>query len=565
MKRIILVMLFLLSFSAEAAYLPPAEGKQGMVVSAEHNATQVGLQILQEGGNAVDAAVAMGYALAVVHPCCGNLGGGGFMLIHLARGKDIFVNFREKAPAHISGKLFFNPDGSLNKKKALQGYLPVGIPGTVMGLNTALKKYGSMPLKHVMRPAIDLAKNGYRLEAGDIKFLNYGLPFFKAQNNVAKIFLNHGKPYESGDVLKQPALAKTLEAISKKGSDVFYSGWIAKALVKASQENGGVLTLDDFKHYTVQLRKPIICYYRGYTVLTDPPPSSGITVCEILNIVSGYPLGKEGFHSAASAHNNIEAMRYSFADRNTFLGDPDFVHNPIRKLLSLDYAQFIREKIQPNKAGNSKALGIQISFAREKPNTTQYTVTDKYGNAVSTTVTLNGFFGSKVIAGDTGFFLNNELDDFALKVGVPNAFQLVQGKANLIEPNKRPLSSMSPTIVLKKGNVFIALGAAGGSTIITSIVEAIEHVVDNGMNINAAVNSPRYHMQWLPDVTYLEPFCFSKDTLRLLKKMGYQFYNGSVYGTKYWGQMAAVQKDPKTAINYGANDNRRPSGLAKGY
>lgn len=561
------IVFFILLFSSTvfSAYLPPAQGKDAMVVSAQHEATRVGIQILKKGGNAIDAAVAIGYALAVVHPCCGNIGGGGFMLIHRSNGENIFINFREKAPAHISGKDFFHADKTPNKKAVMYGYLPIGIPGTVMGLNLVLKHYGTLSLKQVMRPAINLAKKGYILERGDIRFLNYGDPFFRQQTNVAKIFLNHGQPYRAGERLKQPQLAKTLESMSKKGSRIFYHGWIAKAIVGASQKNGGVLTLKDFANYTAEIRKPIRCQYRGFTVLTAAPPSSGVTVCEILNIVSGYPLSKLGYHSAATAHDNIEAMRYAFADRNYYLGDPDFVKNPIQKLLSQSHAEKIRSKILPNKAGDSKDINIKIASAREKANTTHYSVIDRYGNAVSVTVTLNGFFGGKIIAGNTGFFLNNELDDFTLKTGHPNQFKLIMGEANLIKPNKRPLSSMSPTIILKNGKVFMVLGAAGGPTIITSIVEAIEHVIDDGMNINAAINSPRYHMQWLPDITYLEPFCFSKDTLKILKTMGYRFHQGSVYGSKYWGQMAAIQKDPKTKINYGANDNRRPAGLALGY
>jgi len=560
------IVVFLLFFSniTFAAYLPPAQGKKVMVVSAQHQATEVGLAILKQGGNAVDAAVAIGYALAVVHPCCGNLGGGGFMLLHRTNGHNIFINFREKAPSAISSKDFQNSDGAINKNKAYTGYLPVGVPGTVLGLNTALKRYGTMSLKKVMQPAIRLAKNGFVLLPGDIKILNKGTKYFRKQPNVAAIFLNKGKPYQAGERLKQPQLAKTLSAISDKGSKVFYDGWIAKAIVQASKAHGGVLQLRDFKNYHIEILKPIHCQYRGIEVVTSPPPSSGVTLCEMLNILNGYPLRKFGYHSATNTAYNIEAMRYAFADRNRYLGDPNFVHNPVKRLLSAEYTASIRQLINPNKAGNSNNLKLPIIDVKQRGNTTHFNVVDQYGNAVSLTTTLNSFFGSKVIAHGTGFLLNNELDDFTLKIDTANKFQLKQGEANLIQANKRPLSSMTPTILFKNGKVFMLLGAAGGPTIITTILETIEHVMDSHMNINAALNSPRYHMQWQPDITYMEPFCFSKDTLNILKQHGYHFHQGFLK-EQYWGQGAAILISSRTGILYGANDNRYPAGLAKGY
>jgi gamma-glutamyltranspeptidase/glutathione hydrolase len=561
-KYLICLFGFLCLFSSnvEAAFLPPASVTQDMVSSAQKLATGVGVGILKQGGNAIDAAVAVGYALAVVQPCCGNLGGGGFMLIHRANGKNVFVDFREKAPAAISAHYFFDKNNKL-KANALSGYMPVGVPGTVMGLNAALAKYGTMPLKTVIAPAIALAKHGFVLRKDDLLSLNKKYNKLAKHKNVAAIFLNHGKPYQANERLKQTQLAKTLTLIRDQGDRQFYHGIIAKKIVAASKAHHGVLSLADFSNYTVKITKPITCQYRGNTVITVPPPGSGVVVCEILNIVSGYPLS---FHSAEATHYNVEAMRYAYADRNQYLGDPEFVKNPLQKLLSMSYAKKIRSSIKPFQAGNSKHMGLQFNNTREKPQTTHYNVTDNHGNAVSVTTTLNGYFGSGVIAGNTGFFLNNELNDFALRAGVPNMFKLVQGKANLIAPNKRPLSSMSPMIVMKGHQPYIILGAAGGSTIITQVVEAIENAVDFGMDINAAVNAPRYHMQWLPDVIYMEPFAFSKDTRDILQSMGYTLQLGSPYHTKVWGQTAAILIDPNTGVMYGATDNRHPGGEAGG-
>lgn len=564
-RAVFYFFVFLLSSPCFAAYLPPATGKSSMVVTPQHLATNVGVAILKNGGNAVDAAVAIGYALAVVHPCCGNIGGGGFMLLHRSNGENIFLDFREVAPSSISSKLYLSHNGTVNPKKSRYGYLAVGIPGTVLGLNTALKRYGTMSLKQVMRPAIRLAEKGFILQAGDIKILNKGVKFFKKQKSTTKTFLNQGKPYQASERLKQPELAKTLKAISKKGSDVFYRGWIANAIVKDSQAHGGVLTLKDFENYRVQTRNTISCQYRGYTVITTSPPSSGVILCEMLNILGTYPLGQLGYHSASSTNYNLEAMRYAFADRNRYLGDPDFVLNPAHALLSKEHAANIRKRIIPNKAGNSSQLNAPKISTQMNGNTTNYEVVDQQGNAVSLTYTLNSLFGSKMMASNTGFFLNNELDDFTIKLNAKNKFKLQQGKNNLIEPNKRPLSSMSPTMIFTNKKLFMSLGAAGGPTIITTILQTIEHVIDDQMNINAALNSPRYHMQWIPDITYMEPYCFSTDTLRILKGMGYRFKEGSSWGSRYWGHGAAILIDPKTNQIYGANDNRYPAGLAKGF
>lgn len=575
MRYLIILIFTLVTFQSYAASPPPVYAKDAMVVSAQHLASQVGLQTLKDGGNAVDAAVAMGYALAVVHPCCGNIGGGGFMLIHLTDGKNVFLNFREKAPNAISAKLFLDKKGNVDRTKLstshLTGdlnktYLAIGIPGTVMGFNTALKDYGTLSLKTVMQPAIKLALNGFILTRQDAKILQYGATSFAKQPNVAAIFLNNGKPYKVGERLVQKNLAATLEEIAHYGANTFYAGKIADEIVAASRKNGGVITKKDLENYSVTQEKPIICNYRQFEIISAPPPSAGgIAICEMLNILSAYPLHKYGFHSAKSIHYMTEAMRYTYADRNTYLGDPDFVDNPINRLLSDKHAASIRRRIKSNSAGNSKKIGFIVNL-KESDHTTSYVVADKLGNVVSVTYTLNSYFGSKIIAGNTGFFLNNELDDFTIKPGAKNSFGLVQGKVNIIKPGKRPLSSMSPTIVLKDNKFFLTLGTPGGSTIPTTLMQVLINMIDYGMNIQQAIDAPRFHMQWLPDKIFTEPHSISKDTEQKLKRMGYKIQLGSVYSKSlYWGGVTAIMKDPKNNELEGAIDSRRPAGLAMGY
>ncbi len=534
-----------------------------MVVTAQHLATNVGLQILKQGGNAIDAAVAVGYALAVVHPCCGNIGGGGLMLIHRANGKNIFINFREKAPAKLQRDMLIH-NNKVDNKKILFGYLGSGVPGTVKGLNLALKKYGTMPLKIVMQPAIRLAQHGYKLTAGDVKFLGKFTDVFRQHMNVAKIFLKSGKPYKVGQILLQSELAHTLSLIAQHGSRAFYRGNIAKQMIKAIQAHGGVMTMKDLADYRAKITKPVVCHYRGYKVMSSPPPGSGTTLCEMLSILNAYPLSKMGFHSAESIHYNIEAMRYAFADRNHYLGDPAFVDNPAKKLLSPQYIKIIRQQIKANKAGNSRAL-LKKHLLQESPNTTHYSIVDQYGNAVAVTYTLNSFFGNKRIPGNTGFFMNDELDDFTIIPGKSNQFHLIQGKANLLAPGKQPLSSMSPTIIMKNNKLFMVVGTPGGSTIITQILEVIENVIDFHMNIAEAVAAPRYHMQWLPDKVYIEPHAFSKEVIKQLEKMGYKIHVGLASGEKRWGAVMAIKRNLKTGEYSGAADPRRPAGAARGY
>ena len=537
----------------------PVTSKHAMVVSAQHLATMVGVDILKQGGNAVDAAVAVGYAEAVVHPCCGNIGGGGFMTIHLKDGRNLFLNFREKAPLKATPTMFQDADGNVVKGRSLDTYLGVGVPGTVMGFDTALKAYGTMSLQQVIAPAIKLARDGYVLEQGDVDSLDSRAKDFAEHANVAAIFLNHGEPFKVGERLVQRDLAHTLGLIANGGTKAFYDGPIAHAVVKASDANGGILSLRDFADYTAQWEKPIMCEYHGYTVVSAPPPSSGgLTLCEILQIIKPYPFSQWGYGSVKSVHYLVEAERRAFADRNTYLGDPAFVHNPIDKLLSAAHAAKLRATILPDKATPSSEIKGSLG-APEGQHTTHYSIVDKDGNAVAVTYTVNYLFGNKQIAGDTGFFLNDEMDDFTSKPGVANGADLVQGVINQVEPGKRPLSSMTPTIVLRNGKPFILTGSPGSATIISSTLDSILNVIDFGMNMQQAVDAPRMHQQWYPDVVYAGQGLLTPKSQQALEAMGYTFKR---FGG---GAVEAILINPETGLLEGANDPRRPAGLAAGY
>jgi gamma-glutamyltranspeptidase/glutathione hydrolase len=558
---------------AHAAAPAALESADGMVVSAQHLASDVGAAVLRQGGNAVDAAVAVGYALAVTHPCCGNLGGGGFMTIHLADGRNTFINFREKAPLAARPDMFLDAHGNPVSDKSLNGYLAAGVPGTVMGLETALREYGSLPRPILMEPAVRLAQDGFILTRGDVDELEVATAQFRAQPNVAAVFLHQGTPFKPGERLVQTNLAATLRAVSDGGAAAFYRGAIAEAVAASSRAHGGLLTAKDFAEYGVTESAPLSCGYRGYTILSAPPPSSGgVVVCEMLQVLEAYPLKALGFHSSDSVHLMTEAMRYAYRDRNRYLGDPAFVENPIARLLSMRHAEAIRARIQPHRATPSSALGGDDAAAGEKATTTHYSVVDAKGNAVSVTYTINDDFGAKVIAGDTGFFLNDETDDFTAKPGAANLFGLVQGKANAIAPGKRPLSSMTPTIVLRDGKPVLVLGTPGGSRIITTVLEIIVNVIDHGMTLQEAVDAPRMHHQWLPDTVAGEPFAFSADTVRSLTQMGYHVVPLEPWGTGNAAEAIGIAPAdaaqakalgfPRPGILYGASDSRAPAGSA---
>lgn len=537
----------------------PVQAENGMVVTAQHLASQVGLDVLQQGGNAVDAAVAVGYALAVTLPSAGNIGGGGFMLVHLEDGRDIFINFREKASLDATKDMYLDDDGEVVRGASTNTYLGVGVPGTVMGLEHAREQYGTMSREQLLAPAIALARDGFILAPGD-DVLNAPLDAFRAEENVAAIFLKDGDRYQVGDLLVQSQLAATLELIAAEGPDVFYKGAIADAVVAASDANGGILTKADFENYQVAEYEPVRCEYRGYEIVSSPPPSSGgTTICLILNVLEGYPISYLGFNSAQTVHYMTEAMRHAYVDRNTYLGDPEFIDNPLDRLLSADYASAIRAQINDNRATPSSEVAPGTP-PHEGTNTTHYSIVDADGNAVAVTYTINLGYGVKKIAGDTGFFLNNELDDFTSKPGVPNAFGLVQGEANAVGPGKTPLSSMSPTLVNKDGKIYMVTGSPGGARIITITLESIMNVIDHGMDVQEAIDAPRIHHQWLPDLLYVEKFGLSKDSRRLLEQMGHQIREGNS-----WGVAEAILVDPVTGVLYGAHDSRRPAGAALGY
>jgi gamma-glutamyltranspeptidase/glutathione hydrolase len=571
------LIVFFLALPALAS-TQPVHAPHAIVVSVHELASQVGVDIMRAGGNAVDAAVATGFALAVVHPAAGNIGGGGFMLLRMADGKVHFVDFREKAPAAATPNMYLDSHGDVTDDAWL-GYRAIGVPGSVAGLAYAEKNFGKLTLAQVIAPAIKLARDGYALsweEARDMRENKYLGQFPESR----RIFQRDGNFYKTGEVFRQPDLARTLERIASDPND-FYHGAMARELTASVQKGGGLITADDLAHYEVKERAPVLGSYRGYQIISAPPPSSGGTVLlEILNILEGYDLAKTGNRSAESVHLITEAFRRAFYDRAEFMGDPDFSKIPVAQLIDKRYGAAWRESIDPARASVSKDLKRPAIFSeleqyakehpplavRESPHTTHYSVVDADGNAVSVTTTLNDWFGSRVTAEGLGFLLNDEMDDFAAKPEVANSYGLIQGPANAIGPGKRPLSSMTPTIVLKDNQLFLVLGSPGASRIITTVANVLIAAVDYGMNIQEAVNAPRFHNQWLPDVLSLEEW-FSPDALRLLEQMGYKIRFGVGKGDDwrgYWSDAECIAIDPKTGERLGASDGRN-NGKAVGY
>lgn len=532
-----------------------AIGSNGAVVSTQKEASEVGLQVLKNGGNAIDAAVAVGYALAVTDPCCGNLGGGGFMLVHLADGTETFINFRETAPQQATADMYLDEQGNLIEDLSTDGYLAVGVPGTVKGLNYALDKYGTMARRQVINPAIKLAEEGFVLQPGDIEIYRAGKQRL-LEAEAAKIFLDNNQIYQAGDTLFQPDLAQTLSLIAQD-TDAFYQGAIAEKIVAASQDHNGILSLSDFANYQVSEYEPVSCNYRGYQVTSSPPPGGGTTVCQMLNILSGYDLTELGNRTTQSLHRLFSSMLFAFSDRNRYLGDPDFVDNPIDKLLSTEYAASLRERIGFEAIAPESVYTTNIQ--QEGTNTTHYSVVDKAGNAVAVTYTINSYFGAGVVAPGTGVLLNNEMDDFTAKLGAANQFGLRQGEANLIEPGKRPLSSMSPTIVTKEGQVYLVTGSPGGSTIPTTVLQVVTNVIDYNLNLQDAVNNPRLHYQGFPNQINSEPQAITPLTSKELEGRGYQ-----IKPTSEWGAAESILVNPDGTIE-GVNDVRKPAGKAVAY
>jgi len=535
----------------------PVTAPEAMVVTAQREATRVGVEILRAGGNAVDAAVGVGYALAVAHPCCGNLGGGGFATVRLANGDEFFFDFRETAPLAATPDLYLDEAGNVIPGLSTDGYLAVGVPGTVLGLETLRERVGTWPRDRLLAPSIALARDGFVLHPGDAAILARGRETFAADPDIAAIFLDEGRPLQAGDRLVQPDLARTLEAIAAEGADAFYRGAIAKRLVAASRANGGILTRADLATYRVELRDPLRCPYRGYTVVTSPPPGSGATLCQMLQI-----LARSDFDRLSRSdrwHRILSAMLFAFADRNRFLGDPAFVRNPVERLLSASYAAELDRQIG-DRAILPAPLFEDLDAAIDGQ-TTHYSVVDAAGNAVAVTYTINSYFGSGQIAPGTGFFLNNEMDDFTAKPGTPNNFGLVQGSANRIEPGKRPLSSMSPTLVRRGDRLVLVTGTPGGSTIPTTVLQILIRVLDDGVDLAAAVRAPRVHYQGLPPLVLTQPGALPPEVQRDLTRRGYEF--GDVGWN--WGAAESIAIDPVTGARTGVNDPRRPAGLAAGF
>ncbi len=552
-----------------AAPMRPVHAPHAIVASVHQLASQAGVEMMHAGGNAVDAAVATGFALAVVHPQAGNLGGGGFMLIRTADGATHFIDYREKAPAKATANMYLDAQGNVIPNASLVGYKAIGVPGSVAGMVFAEKKYGKLALKQVMEPAIRLARDGFVLAYEDAQDLqDEDLAKFPESR---RIFQRDGDYYEPGEKLKQPELARTLERIAANPDD-FYHGALAREIADMVQKGGGLITADDLAQYEVKEREPIRGTYRGqYEIISAPPPSSGgVALVEILNILEGYDLAQFGNRSAEAIHLATEAFRRAFYDRAEFMGDPDFSKIPVAQLIDKKYGVAWRESIDPVRASDSQDLKRPAIFTkleryaavhrlwigREPENTTHYSVVDPDGNAVAVTTTLNDSFGARVTV--DGFLLNDEMDDFSSKPGVPNVYGLIQGPANAIGPGKRPLSAMTPTIVLKNGKLFLVLGSPGGPTIITTVANVLMGIVDFGLDIQEAVNAPRFHNQWLPDELLVEGR-ISPDTIHLLQKKGHK-----IKERHFWGDGECIEVEPKTGERLGASDGRN-NGKAVGF
>jgi gamma-glutamyltranspeptidase/glutathione hydrolase len=538
----------------------PVEFKNGMVATSHKLATAVALDILEKGGNAIDAAVTAGFALAVTQPRSGNIGGGGFMLVSSEKdNKVIAVDYREKAPKAAFEKMFQDDEGNVVKARSRFSHLSAGVPGTVAGLLLALEKYGTISRQQALAPAIKLAKEGFVAPLRFSKGLKQRQKRLSKFEYGRKLFYKaDGSFYEAGDVFKQPDLAKTLQLISDQGEKGFYEGETAKLIIDDMQKNDGIMTLEDLKTYRPQVREPVKGNYRGYDIFSMSPPSSGgAHVVQILNILEGFTIGKFGFNSANTIHLMAEAMKRAYADRAEYLGDQDFVKVPLQGITSKAYAAELRKSISLDKATVSKTLKAGDPVGYESNETTHFSIVDKFGNAVSNTYTINFSYGSGISVPGAGFLLNNEMDDFSAKPGVANAYGLLGGAANKIEPEKRMLSSMSPTIVMKDGKNFLVTGSPGGSRIITTTLQVLMNVIDHGMNIQAAVSAPRIHHQWLPDEIRVEQG-ISPDTISLLEEKGHKVVQKSAMGAI---QSILVGE----GVFYGAADPRRSTSSADGF
>ncbi|WP_369607250.1 gamma-glutamyltransferase [Helicobacter trogontum] len=546
-----------------ASYVPIKDREgSGLAMTSSPYANAIGKAVLENGGNAIDAAVAVSYALAVTHPAAGNIGGGGFALIHLANGENVALDFRETAPKAASRDMFLDSKGEVIPNAAVTGYLSVGVPGTVKGMSAMLDKYGTKKLSELLEPAIILAEEGFMVTQRQSETMQEVKNDFAKFKSSSKYFLkDDGEVYQDGDILIQKDLAKALRILQKEGEKAFYQGEIAKAMVRDIQSGGGILTLTDLQEYQVKWRKPLHGTYRGYDIITMPPPSSGgAHIIEILNIVENADMGKLGFASSKSIHLLTEAMRQAQADRSSFMGDPDFVDLPLNILLSKEYAKSVYDSIKTNKATPSNKVipGLGKITQKNSPNlhegnnTTHFSVVDRWGNAVSVTYTLNRRYGSAAAVNGYGFLLNDQMENFSIKVGYPNRHGMIEGTNNAISPNKRPLSTMSPTMILRDNKLYVVLGSPGSGKIISVIAQVIVNLIDYKMDIVTAVESPRFHMQWQPDTLDIEKFYLNKDTQEILKRMGYKIIESDTMG-----DVNAILIDPRTGIIYGTLDPRR--------
>jgi len=537
----------------QAASFRPEKSTNGAVIATSKFATDAGMQVLRAGGNAIDAAVAVGYTMATTHPVAGNLGGGGFAIIRTADGKIYSLDFREMAPGKATRNMYLDSAGNVVPKLSLDGYLAAGVPGTMAGMSAMLERFGTKKLHDLMQPAIKYAEKGFIVSARNAETFKEHQPRLAKFASSRKYFLKpDGSTYKEGDLLVQKDLGKTLRAIADHGPKAFYEGNIADLIEKDMKANGGIMTKDDLKRYKAVWREPVRGTYRGYEIISMGPPSSGGThIIQVLNILEGFDLKAMGPNSAAAVNVMAEAMRFAYADRSEYMGDPDFVKVPVDILTSKDYAERLRKRIEPGKATPSDQVRPGTSFKKEGSNTTHYSVMDRFGNAVSITYTINDYYGSAAAVNGAGFLLNNEMDDFAIKPGVPNLYGLIGGDANAVEPFKRPLSSMSPTIVMKDGQVVMVLGSPGGSRIITTVLQVILNVIDHGMTIREAVDAPRVHMQWIPDELRIEKNGLSADTAARLAEMGYKIV---VKGNM--GDVNAIMVDPVNKVFLIASDPR---------
>jgi gamma-glutamyltranspeptidase/glutathione hydrolase len=567
-RRPLSILLLLVSLPLHAASREPVRAAHGMVASTSEIASRVGVDVMKRGGNAVDAAVAVALTLAVTWPSAGNLGGGGFMLIRKADGTAEAIDYRERAPLAATRTMYLDAQGNVIQGLSIQGHKAIAVPGTVAGVALAHRRHGKLKWADLVEPARKLAAEGFEVNY----HLARSLRARATQRRLApfpesvRIFQRNGKFYEMGERFVQPDLAATLARIKTNPRD-FYEGQTARLIATDMQKNGGIITLEDLRTYEPTIRKPLAGSYRGHEILTMPPPSSGgIALLEMLNMLEPLDLKSLGWHSANYVHNVIEVMRRAFADRAEHLGDADFVKVPVAGLTARDYALQRRKTIDPYRASNSREVGAADPTAYEPAETTHFSVADAEGNVVSSTYTLNDGYGSGVTATGTGVLLNNEMDDFTSKPGVPNDYQLIQGEANAIQPKKRPLSSMTPTIVLKDGKVLFAIGSPGGPTIINTVLQVILNVVDFGMDMQEAIDAPRFHHQWMPDHIYWEPNGINPDTRAGLERIGHKFRpiagTGATPGDI--GDAQGIMIDPTTGMKMGASDPRL-GGVPVGY